>query len=483
MEYARPPEQRRFLNVFLLALLNLAIMTSLRNLPLVAEYGLSSLVLYCIVALLFLFPSALVSAELATGWTRTGGVYIWVREAFGPRWGFFAIWMQWVHNVTWYPAIMSFVATTLAFIFSPELAENKIYVLAVVLGGFWGMTIINLLGLKISSWFSAFCVIVGTIIPGFIILYLGISWIAKGNPSQIVFSWDSLIPRFNGINDLVFLAGLFLAFSGLEVNAAHAREIQDPKKNYPRAILLSAVLSFILLSLGSISIGVVIPRSDISLVAGLMDAFKLLLAPYNLGFLIPVIAIMIVLGAVGEINAWIIGPVRGLFATSKHGDLPPMFQKQNKKAIPYNLLIFQGLIVTAASFVILFMPSTSGAFWILSALSVQIYLVMYAFMFLAAIRLRYTHPHVDRPYRIPHKHHGMWLVAGVGFLATIFAFFLAFVPPSQLKIGNVFFYESYLIIGLGTMIAIPLLIFQFRKPQWHLEPDFIKQEQEKTNVH
>ncbi len=462
-----PAKERRFMNVFLLAMMNLAIMTSLRNLPLVAEYGLSSLILYFIVAIAFLFPCALVSAELATGWARTGGVYIWVREAFGPKWGFFAIWMQWVHNVAWYPAIMSFVATTIAFLFTPQIAENKIYVLSVVLVGFWGMTILNLMGLKVSSWFSAFCVIVGTIIPGILILFLGSDLIFSGKPLQIHFSWDALIPRFNGIEDLVFLAGLVLAFGGLEVNAAHEREVQNPQKNYPRAIMISALISFVLLSLGSLSIAAVIPKSDISLVAGLMDAFTLLLNPFGVSSLISLIAIMIVLGAIGETNAWIIGPVKGLFATSKHGDLPPFFQKVNKRGIPYNLLIFQAIIVSFTSTVILYMPTTGSAFWILSALSVQMYLVMYAFMFLAAIRLRYTHPDIIRPYRIPHKHLGMWLIAGLGFLATIFAFVLAFIPPSQLEIGNIFFYESFLITSLVCMIAIPLLIFKFRKEEWH----------------
>src|SRR3990167_4748777 len=88
------PEGRRFLGTFLLAMLNLSVMVSLRNLPIVAEYGFGSSFFYMFVALVFLFPSALVSAELATGWTRTGGIYVWVREAFGPGWGFFAVWMQ-----------------------------------------------------------------------------------------------------------------------------------------------------------------------------------------------------------------------------------------------------------------------------------------------------------------------------------------------------------------------------------------------------
>ncbi len=460
-------KQNRFLSLYLLILLNLAIMTSLRNLPLIAEYGLSSLILFAIVAIVFLFPCALISAELATGWTENGGIYIWVKEAFGPRWGFFAIWMQWVHNVTWYPAILSFVATTVAFIFNPRLAEHKLFILFIVLFGFWGMTILNMLGLKISSWFSATCVIIGTIVPGLLILFLGMSWMIGGHPLQITFSWEDLFPKIKGIQDIVFLSGLFLAFGGLEVNAVHARDIQDPKRNYPKAVLFAALIAFTLLSLGSLSISMVIPKNEISLVAGVMDAYTFLLKPYGADYFIPLIAVLIVLGAVGEVNAWIIGPVRGLFATSKHGDLPLFFQKANKKQIPYNLLFFQAIIVTLAACVILFMPTTSGAFWILSALSVQLYLVMYALMFLAAIRLRYSHPHTKRPYRIPYHFPGIWIIAGTGFLATLFAFFLAFVTPSQIQVGDIWFYEGYLIGGLTLMIAIPLVIFACRKDSWH----------------
>ena len=136
-------QTRRFLNLPLLALLNLAVMTSLRNLPIVSEYGFGSSFFYLLVAIVFLFPAGLISAELATGWTRTGGVYIWVREAFGPGWGFFAIWMQWIHSVPWFPAILSFSASALAFLFDPELANNKTYLVTCTLVGFWGFTMFN----------------------------------------------------------------------------------------------------------------------------------------------------------------------------------------------------------------------------------------------------------------------------------------------------------------------------------------------------
>ena len=454
-------------------------MASLRNLPLVAEYGFSALFFYLIVAIAFLIPSALVSAELATGWSRTGGVYIWVREALGPRWGFFAVWMQWVHNVTWFPAILSFVATTMAYAFSPELASNKFYILGIILVGFWGMTLFNSYGLKTSSWFSAVGVVLGTILPGLFIIFLGTHWVASGSPLHIEFSWDHLIPKNQGLDSLVFLAGLFLAFGGLEVSAVHAREVKNPQKNYPIAILLAGAMAFIVLSLGSLAISIVIPQQDISLVAGLMSAFSLFLSYYNLHYLLVPLSIMIVIGAIGELNAWIIGPVRGLFATSKHGDLPPLFQKTNTNNVPMNLLYFQGFIVTLVSLVFLILPSASSAFWILSAMSAQLYLLMYILMFISAIKLRYSHPHVKRSYRIPHKHAGMWLVASVGVISSTFAFLISFLPPSQFEVGNIFFYESFLIFGVLIMCAIPLLIFRYRKPEWHLYPPEIEKMEQK----
>lgn len=460
------PGPRRFMNVFLLAMLNLSVMASLRNLPIVAHYGYGLIFLYAVVAIAFLFPCALISAELATGWTETGGIYIWVREAFGSKWGFFATWMQWIHNVTWFPAILSFSAVTFAYVFNPALAENKVYLISVILGGFWGLTIFNCLGLRVSSWFSALGVIIGTIFPGILIIILGMTYLGLGHPMQIEFSFNSLIPPLDNIQNIVFLAGLFLAFGGLEVAAVHAREVQNPQRNYPRAILLASVIALVLYITGALSIALVIPSTKINLLAGLMDAFRIFLVDYHISFLLIPIAFMIIFGAVGELNAWIIGPVRALHATSKHGDIPPTFQKLNKHAMPTRLLFFQGIVVTIVTFVFMFMPSASSAFWILSAMSIQIYLVMYILMFLAAIKLRYSHDHVHRPYRIPYHKKGIWFVAGMGIVSSIFAFIIGFIPPGQLETGSIFFYEGFLILGILLMAAIPLIIHALRKDSW-----------------
>ncbi|MFZ4772489.1 MAG: amino acid permease [Chlamydiia bacterium] len=460
-------KSKRVISIFVLAMLNVSVMASLRSLPLVAEFGYSSIFFFLVVALTFLLPQALVAAELATGWPKSGGIYIWVREALGDRWGFFAIWIQWVHNVTWYPVILSFCATTFAYVFYPPFIENKYYVLAVIVLSFWGMTFFNFTGIRLSSWFSTFCVIAGTILPGLFLIGLGLSWVISGQPLQIHFTYDSFVPDFSRIDNIVFLGGLFLSFAGLEVTSGYAGEVQNPQRNYPIAILMAALITFFLFLLGSLSIAWVIPKSEIDLASGLMAALKIFLENYNLTWLLGILGVLLIAGAIGETNAWIIGPVKGLYTTSRHGNLPPIFQKLNKNQIPVNLLYFQAIIVTFASFMYLLMPSISSAFWILTALSAQIYLVMYVMMFIAAIRLRYTRPNVPRAYQIPHPHKGMWLIASIGIVTSIFGILLVLIPPAQFKEQSIITYVTFLLTGLTSMVALPLIIHAFKKPSWN----------------
>lgn len=464
-------QPKRVLGIFVLATLNLAVITSLRNMPLVAQYGLSSVSYYIFAAILFIFPTALVAAELATGWPKAGGVYIWVREAFGERWGFLAIWLQWVHNLPWYPAMLSFIGTLFAYAFGAEwLLANKGYTLAVILGGFWLITLFNFFGVKTSGWFSSWCVIIGAIIPGFFLIALGIIWLVKGMPVQVTFSWGALLPDLSEYKNIGFLTGLFLAFGGLEVAAVHAKDVKDPRRNFPKAIFLAAIFSLVLFILGSLAIAFVIPKDQISLVAGIMEAFMSILDTFKLSGLIPLVAILIALGAIGELNAWILGVAKGLFITGRHGSLPPVLQKVNKHNIPTNILIFQAIVVSLASIVFLFMNSLSSAYWILIALSAQLYLGMYFLMFLAGIQLRYKKPNVVRKYRVSEGNAGMWIVALTGAIAAIFAIIVGFIPPAQLKIENVLAYEIFMISGFVGLTLFPLVIYFFRKPEWQPKP-------------
>ncbi|MCB1115604.1 MAG: amino acid permease [Chlamydiia bacterium] len=461
--------KKTHLSVFLLAMMNVAVIMSLRGLPLMAEEGLSLLFYLCFSALIFLIPTSLISAELATGWPEGGGVYRWVKEAFGDHAGFTAIWLQWIQNVIWYPTILAFAAGALSYLFlDPALAENKWFNVAIILIVYWGATFINFRGVVASGRLTSLGVLCGTIFPGVLIIGLGLTWLLMGKPLAFLETSQSIFPDFSNFKNISFLAGVVLLFAGMEVSAVHANEVNDPKKNYPKAIFLSALIILIVFTFGSLSIASVLPPNKISLTAGLMQGFKELFELFSISWLLPVMGFLIAFGAIGGVTAWIVGPSKGLFATAKSGDIPPFLETKNNNNVPTHILIIQGCIVTILSLVFLLMPTVSTAFFLLTALTAILYLMMYILLYASAIRLRYTQPNVKRTYKVPGGNFGMWIVGGLGILGALFAIVVGFFPPAQLPIGNPLFYIFFLIGGLLILLGAPLLIIHFRKPSWKL---------------
>jgi len=456
---------KKVLGIFTLAMINVAAIVSLRNLPLMAEYGLAAVFFYVVAGLSFFIPVSLVAAELATTWPKTGGIYIWVKEAFGSKYGFLAIWMEWIEDVVWFPTVLSFAAATTAYIFMPSLAENKFFMVAVMLVVFWGSTFANFLGMKASGLISTVGVVAGTIIPGSLIIILAIAWLIMGKGSQISFSPEHLLPDLKFAN-LSFFAGVILGLAGMEMAAFHAQEAKNPQKDYPKAILLATIIILALFILGSLAIAVVVPANEISLVAGLMQAFEKFFGSLNLHWLVPIIAFLTAIGALAQISTWIIGPSKGLLAAADSGDLPSYFQRLNKNHVPVAILLVQGGIGTILSLVFLLMPTVSTSYWILSALTAQLTALMYLLLFAGAIRLRYSQPNKERPYRVPMGRFGIWLIAGIGLLASLFTLFIGFVPPTQLKTGSPFFYVGFLLVGIIVLSSPPFILDKIKKPSW-----------------
>jgi glutamate:GABA antiporter len=464
MKKKNPPVPK-VLTVFTLAMINVAAISSVKNWPFIAEYGFASLFYFIVAALVFFFPISLVSAELATGWPERGGVYLWVKEAFGEKWGFLAVWLQWIENVAYYPTILSFTAATIAYIFNPALSTNTAYTVVMVLLLFWSATMANLFGMKMSGWISKIGAICGTLIPATIIIVLGGLWIFEGNQLQIQFNFESLIPDFS-LMTMVFFTGVVLSFAGMEMSAVHALDVEKPQRNYPRAILLSAILILIPSILGVLSIAIVIPQSDLNLTAGTMQAFTVFLSKYRLDWFIPIIATLTAIGLFGTVSTWIIGPTKGLHAAGQEGHLPTLFHKLNERRAPVSILVMQGILVTILSLMFLLMPTVSSGFWILTVLVAQLYLIMYVLVFAAAIKLRYSKPKVKREYKVPGGKPGIWIVGVLGILGSLFALVIGYFPPAQIEVGNATFYTSFLLGGSLIGCIAPFIILLFKKPSW-----------------
>lgn len=319
----------RTISVFALAMINVAAIGSVKNWPFTAEYGFSALFFLVLAALVFLLPVSLISAELATGWPKIGGIYVWVKEAFGHRAGFLAAWLLWVENVVWYPTILAFIAANLAYLFDPSLSQNHLFNVSVILVAFWGMTLVNLLGMRISSWISTVGAIAGTFIPGILIIALGCVWFFQGKPSHVDMSWKTLIPDLTEPRQLVFFTGVLFSLAGMEMSAIHARDVRNPQRDYPRAIFIAGLVILVLSAIGILSIAAVIPQEDITLTAGSMQAFTIFLSAYNLAQFVPLIALLICLGALGSMSTWIVGPTRGLLAAAQGGG-PSAYSSQSE---------------------------------------------------------------------------------------------------------------------------------------------------------
>lgn len=456
----------RVLTVFTLAMINVAAVANLSQLSILSTYGLSAVFFIAFSSIVFFIPTALVSAELATGWPERGGVYVWVKEAFGKKIGLLAIWLQWIENVIWYPTIMSFIAASIAFIFNPDLAENGVYTFAVILAVTWFVTLLNFKGMKLSGKISSWCVIAGTMFPAALVIILGLIWIFTGGQTQISLDAQGLVPDLSHLSNLVFLTGIMLGLAGIEMSAVHAREVKNPKENYPKAIFLAVILILAITVLGSLAISVVVPKADIQLNAGVMEAFSAFFDAYKIDWIMPVIALLVAAGSIGMVSTWIVGPSKGLLAAADDGSLPKIFQKMNKNDMPVNLLITQASIITALALLFIFLPSINESYWILTDLTAQLYLLMYLLMFFAAIKLKYSKPKVKRTYEIPFGKTGMWFVAGIGIIGSLFAFFIGFVPPEQVTMGNIVNYEGFLAIGILAACIAPLVIYHFKKPGW-----------------
>jgi glutamate:GABA antiporter len=456
------------MSVFTLVMINVIAIDSLRGIPLGAHYGFSLVFYYIIAALAFFIPSALVSAELATAWPQTGGIYVWVREAFGVRIGFLVSWIQWIYNICWYPTILSFLAATLAYLIDPKLADNTLFMLTVVFSTYWLLTVITLFGMKVSGTISSFAAIVGTLLPMVFITILGGAWLYMGKPLSIAINLHSFIPSIKGPENLVLLTGVLYTLVGMEMSASHAQDVKNPQRDYPRALFYSTVIILASLILSSLAVAIVLPSKQLDILTGLLDAFKTFFGYFGLTKLMPFVAILIIIGVIGGVGAWMIGPTRGLLVAAQDGCVPPLLQKINKKNMPVALLLVQGVIFSIICFVFLVMPSVTSSFWILSALTSQLAMSCYAFLFAAAIYLRYKRPNVKRSYKVPCGNFGMWIICLAGIISSLLMIVIAYWPPSQIKVGNMVFYESFLIAGFIVFYSIPLLLYKFRRRSWKL---------------
>ncbi|HEY7705820.1 MAG TPA: amino acid permease [Gaiellaceae bacterium] len=459
---ARPSAARAsYISWTAVAFLTISSVASLRAAPTMAVYGLACVFLYLLPAIVFLLPTALASAELASGWS--GGVYRWVTEGISPKAGLFAIWNQFAMTIFYYPSLLAYVASTFAYVINPELASNGPYTALIIIGTYWAGVFVSSRGMKAIASLASGGVWVGTLIPGTVLVVLCIVFLGQGNESAAPMDAEHLLPAWAGLASLVLIVNNFLSYSGMEMNAVHVSELRNPGKEYPKAMFVSMGLVLVIFILPALAISWVVPSETLSLTAGVMQAFDAVYAHFGIQWLTPITALAIICASLGGMLAWLAGPSKGLLLIGKEeGYLPPRFQKLNSQGIQQNILVAQGYVTSVIALLYAFIPDVSASYWIFSVITTQTYLIMYVLLFIAAIQLRRKYPDHPRGYRAP----ALVLLCVVGMLSSAAAFMIGFVPPSQFDAGTG---PYLLIVGGGVLIVgilAPIALLMFRKPSW-----------------
>ncbi|MFY7698113.1 MAG: APC family permease [Legionella sp.] len=452
------------ISVLALVLLISGAIDSIRNLPATALFGSTLIFFFIFSAIVFLVPVALVAAELSSTWAdEEGGVYSWVRHAFGDNWAFFTIWLQWINTMVWYPTILSFIAGTIAYLINPDLAQNKYYLIGVILIIFWALTLVGLSGLRASAAFASFCAMIGMIIPMAFIILSAIVWLCQGKPLAISLEIEHLIPHWSDTHSWVSLTAIMTSFLGMELAAVHVRNVNNPQRNFPKAMYLSVILILSTMILGSLAIAFVLPQEQISLVNGVMQAFDNFFAAYHLSALMPIMVILLLLGSLGGMINWIISPAKGLLLAADNGFLPQWLYRLNQHGVASRILLLQALLVTILCSGFLLFPSVNAIYWLFTALSTELYMTMYVLMFFAAIKLKTKFKDLPRPFAIPGGKIGYYFACVLGIIGCAITLFVGFFPPENtMEIGNPARFRLIFTCGIVLMV-LPALLLLLRR--------------------
>ncbi len=456
---------KKQLTFLALTLLIISAIDNIRNLPQTALFGSTLLFFFVLSAIMFLIPVALVSAQLSSLSRDQGGIYHWTNLALGPKFGLLAVWLQWINTLIWFPSILSFIAATAAYFFNPELANSKTYLISVILIVFWGMTFLNLAGVHRSAKLASLGAFFGALVPILLIIALAISWILLGHPIQIHLHLQNLFPSFHhseSWSSLGALTAIMTSFLGVELATVHISEVKNPRTTFPKALFFSVLIILTTMTLGSLAIALVIPLDQINLVAGVMQTFDFFFKAYHLNFLLPLMMLMILIGSGGSMISWIISPARGLLQAAESGYLPAFFTVRNRHGVAARLLIAQAIVVSLACSAWGLMPSVNGAYWLLTDLSTQLYILMYVLMFFAALRLKIKSSASVDGFKIPGGTFGTILVCTIGLFGCLITLLVGFLPPGNINVGG---QQHYFITFSSGMILLimPVLFFYVYK--------------------
>lgn len=441
------------LNILGLVALAVISVDSIRNLPVNAQYGLPVVTFYVIAGLTFFFPLQSAASELAVKFPVTGGSYLWIQAAFGPRFGILSIWLQWVYNMIWYPLIFTFMSSTLGSMINSDLEKNNWFILVGSLVFFWSVSAIAFRGVEAQGVFSVFCTIVGTLLPMAFMIILASFWLLDGRQPAIELSFAGLLPNNGTMQNLAYFNNILFSLLGIEVVAMHAKDVINPETAYPKALRIAGIIIITSLTFSSLALCIIVSPAELSLISGMMEAFSAFFKAYNMSWATYFIGVAIIVGSLGVASSWIISLARGLHVAFTDSNSFAPLLKLNRYGMPYVILFGQGLIYSCLVMIFALFPSVNSSYWLLSTMTGQFSLFYYCILFTAVMKLRKQNGALNWKSAIGPCFAIMTCLVGI---------IVGYLPPDTVEKKDYFLFEL-LLVGGELLFLLPAVILAFRR--------------------
>src|SRR5438309_1331391 len=387
--------------------------------------------------------------NVALLYAGAGGIYRWVRRAFGPLHGFVAGWGYWVNNLFYFPSLLVTTAAIGAYAAGPRfvhLGEDNLFIALVSLAGLWLAVGMNVVGLRVGKRLQDLGGH-GTWLPGLIFVVLAI-WSLTTHGSATPVTARGLVPASLDLQSINLFATMTFAFAGLELAPTLGDEIHDPARTLRRGIAVSGLAIVGMYVLGTAAMLVSLPHQTVSITNGMPQATAALVERLGAGWLAPVagiVAVLLVLGNLGGVGAWLAGSARLPYVAGVDGALPAVFGRIHPRwQTPYVGLLVQGAIATVFVIASLVGTTVRNAYLVLTQTTLILFFIPYLYLFLAYLRLR-------RQRTVTTALAGL-----VGSAAVLFSIVLGFVTPADE--ASPWLYRGKVIGGVVGFVLLGVLL-------------------------
>lgn len=418
-----------------LVLLNLVAVLGLRHLGTTGKAGPATLILWVLAALFFFVPQGLAVLELSSRFPASGGLYDWTKRALGEGHGFICGWCYWINNVLYYPNLLISAAVIATYIVGKgdtPLKDDLVFVTITTLICLWLAVLVNIVGVGTGKWLQNVGAL-GSYVPGVLVILAGlIAFFTR--PAANAITAENILPTSTDYDSLNLWVSIAFAYAGLELSATMGDEVENPRRNLPLSIFISAPLIALMYVLGTAAVIWLVPNGEINVVAGFLQAIEKGVAQFGpgLAWLVPLCALLYTIGNIGGVGAWLIGPARVAFAIGLDRYFPPAFGHIHPRwCTPWVAILVQATLATVLLLIFVQGKGTqvNQVYLILLSAQVLIYFIPYIYLFIVFILHRRREGVREGVMIAPGGTLGAYLLGASGLAVTLFAMALTMIPP------------------------------------------------------